>query len=214
MASPDAFSESSESPLLTVPEASRVLRIRAPTRLPTRSRVPCFWRDQRTPRRSFRTKEPARAEMGVELRCRLGPASWTVLEAMMQRASETDAGLVVAVSIRSLASSLGLSKDTLARSVRRLRDAGLVSSLQRRGTSGVFAAGCYRLAVPAVVSVPRQLVRSSRRRSRSVSRPSCPPLVRPARARSRGLRSLPVSVCLFARSSVFRQVPADWWEWS
>jgi hypothetical protein len=27
MASPDAFSESSESPLLTVPEASRVLRI-------------------------------------------------------------------------------------------------------------------------------------------------------------------------------------------
>jgi hypothetical protein len=55
-----------------------------------------------------------------ELRCRLGPASWTVLEAMMQRASETDAGLAVAVSIRSLAASLGLSKDTIARSVRRL----------------------------------------------------------------------------------------------
>ena len=83
-----------------------------------------------------------------ELRCRLGPASWTVLEAMMQRASETDGGLAVAVSIRSLASSLGLSKDTIARSVGRLRDAGLVSSIQRRDSSGVFAAGSYQLAVP------------------------------------------------------------------
>ena len=83
-----------------------------------------------------------------DVRCRLGPASWTVLEAMMQRASETDDGLAVAVSIRSLASSLGLSKDTIARSVRRLRDAGLVSSIQCRNSSGAFAAGSYRLAVP------------------------------------------------------------------
>lgn len=82
-----------------------------------------------------------------ELRRHLGPASWTVLEAMMQRASETDGGLAVGVSIRSLASSLGLSKDTIARSVRRLRDAGLVSSIQRRDSSGAFAAGSYRLAV-------------------------------------------------------------------
>ncbi len=112
-----------------------------------------------------------------ELRCRLGPASWTVLEAMMQRASETDAGLAVAVSIRSLAASLGLSKDTIARSVRRLRDAGLVSSIQRRDTSGAFAAGSYRLAVPRsclslvssrvpVAGVPAQsLVHPARRSS-------------------------------------------------
>ena len=112
-----------------------------------------------------------------DVRCRLGPASWVVLEAMMQRASETDAGLVVAVSLRSLASSLGLSKDTIARSVRRLRDAGLVSSIQRRDSSGAFAAGSYRLAVPrsclslvgssvpASVAPARPLVRPARRAS-------------------------------------------------
>ncbi len=142
-----------------------------------------------------------------ELRCRLGPASWTVLEAMMQRASETDAGLAVAVSIRSLAASLGLSKDTIARSVRRLRDAGLVSSIQRRDTSGAFAAGSYRLAVPRSCL---SLVSSSV----PVAGAPAESLVRPARrssgqlALSRGLRSLPVFVCRFAPSSISTQVHA------
>ncbi|MGK2886644.1 MAG: helix-turn-helix domain-containing protein [Rhodococcus sp. (in: high G+C Gram-positive bacteria)] len=117
-----------------------------------------------------------------------------MLEAMMQRASDTDAGLAVAVSIRSLASSLGLSKDTIARSVRRLRDAGLVSSIQRRDTSGVFAAGSYRLAVPRrclslvsssvpVAGAPAEsLVRPARRSSGqlalSLSRSEVPSRVR------------------------------------
>jgi hypothetical protein len=66
MASPDAFSESSESPLLTVPEASRVLRIGRQLGYQLAHEYLASGRDQRTPRGSIRTKEPARAAMGTE----------------------------------------------------------------------------------------------------------------------------------------------------
>ncbi len=57
--------------------------------------------------------------------------------------------IVAQVSIRSLASSLGLAKDTVARAVRRLGDLGVIDAVQSRAESGVFEAGSYRLAVPA-----------------------------------------------------------------
>lgn len=83
-----------------------------------------------------------------ELRAYVGPTAWAVLEEMMQLSTGDGDGVVAQVSIRSLASSLGLAKDTVARAVRRLRDLGVIEAVQARSSAGVFDAGSYRLAVP------------------------------------------------------------------
>ena len=89
-----------------------------------------------------------------ELRAYVGSTAWSVLEEMMQRSTDDSDHLVAQVSIRSLASSLGLAKDTVARAVRRLRDLGVIIAVQARSESGVFEAGSYRLFVPvACISV-------------------------------------------------------------
>ena len=85
-----------------------------------------------------------------ELRRHVGPTTWVVLEEMLQRSTGDDDHVVAQVSIRSLASSLGLAKDTVTRAVGRLRDLGVIDASQGRSRSGVFEAGSYRLAVPAV----------------------------------------------------------------
>lgn len=110
-----------------------------------------------------------------ELRKYVGPTAWVVLEEMMQRSAGDGDRVVAQVSIRSLASSLGLAKDTVARAVRRLRDLGIIAAVQARSESGVFEAGSYRLAVPVAcmsVACPSQTPvspsaprRSSARRS-------------------------------------------------
>ena len=89
-----------------------------------------------------------------ELRRHVGPTAWVVLEEMLQRSSGDDGHVVAQVSIRSLASSLGLAKDTVTRAVGRLRDLGVIDASQARSRSGVFEAGSYRLAVPAVCLSP------------------------------------------------------------
>ena len=83
-----------------------------------------------------------------ELRAHVGSTAWAVLEEMMQRSTGEGDHVVAQVSIRSLASSLGLAKDTAASAVRRLRDLGVIDAAQSRAESGVFEAGSYRLAVP------------------------------------------------------------------
>ena len=83
-----------------------------------------------------------------ELRSYVGSTAWAVLEEMMQRSTGDGDHLVAQVSIRSLASSLGLAKNTVARAVRRLRDLGVITAAQARSESGIFKAGSYRLAVP------------------------------------------------------------------
>ena len=85
-----------------------------------------------------------------ELRRHIGPVAWVVLEEMLQRSTGDGGHVVAQVSIRALASSLGLAKDTVARAVGRLRDLGVIEAAQARSSSGVFEAGSYRLAVPAV----------------------------------------------------------------
>ena len=166
-----------------------------------------------------------------ELRRHVGPTTWVVLEEMLQRSTGDDGHVVAQVSIRSLASSLGLAKDTVTRAVGRLRDLGVIDASQARSRSGVFEAGSYRLAVPAVCLSPAGPSQPSA--LSPAPRPSfccsvcsslpllcCssvsvrPPLVRPALPPSRGLRPVPVFVSRFARSSISRQVPAGWWEWS
>jgi len=89
-----------------------------------------------------------------ELRAFVGSTAWSVLDEMMQRSTGDGDHVVAQVSIRSLASSLGLAKDTVNRAVRRLRDLGVIDAVQARAESGVFEAGSYRLAVPvACISV-------------------------------------------------------------
>lgn len=68
----------------------------------------------------------------------------------MQRSTGDGDHIVAQVSIRSLASSLGLAKDTVNRAVRRLRDLGVIHAEQPRSDSGVFQSGSYRLDVPSV----------------------------------------------------------------
>ncbi len=81
------------------------------------------------------------------LRRRLGPLAWVVLEAAV---SESCDG-VASVSARSIAAALGVSKDTAARAVRRLTDAGLMQRLGRQGDGGRFTPGRYRLLVSSDV---------------------------------------------------------------
>lgn len=97
--------------------------------------------------------EPTRRAIVVgpkahELRRYVGSVSWAVLEEMMQVATGPSDRLVAEVSIRSLAASLGVAKDTVARAVRRLRDLGVIEAEQPRSASGVFQTGAYRLVVP------------------------------------------------------------------
>jgi DNA-binding Lrp family transcriptional regulator len=83
-----------------------------------------------------------------ELRVYVGPTAWSVLEEMLQRSTGDGDHTVAQLSIRTLAPSLGLAKDTVARVVRRLRDLGVIDAAQACSSSGVFAAGSYRLDVP------------------------------------------------------------------
>lgn len=110
------------------------------------------------------------------LRAYVGPSAWAVLEEMMQRSTDDGDQVIAQVSIRSLASSLGLAKDTVARSVRRLRDLGVVGAVQTRSETGTFQAGSYRLAVPAaclsVVCLVQPSIASSSVRCSSARRSS------------------------------------------
>jgi DNA-binding transcriptional ArsR family regulator len=86
-----------------------------------------------------------------ELRRAIGPTSWAILEEMALRSTDVGEFRVARVSVRALASSLGLAKDTAARAIRRLRDAGLVTAVQERKQSGIFDVSTYRLSVPSEV---------------------------------------------------------------
>ena len=97
--------------------------------------------------------EPTRRTIVVgpaahELRRHVGATSWVVLEEMMQATTGPADRPVAEVSIRSLAASLGLAKDTVTRAVRRLRDVGVIEIEQRRSERGLFQTGVYRLAAP------------------------------------------------------------------
>ena len=88
-----------------------------------------------------------------DLRRTLGPTSWVVLEELLLRSSGTADECVACVSVRSLAASLGLAKDTAARAIRRLRDTGLVTVAQQRTKAGIFDTGTYVIAMPEGVSL-------------------------------------------------------------
>ena len=88
-----------------------------------------------------------------ELRRALGPTSWMVLEELLLRSTGPADVCVARVSVRALAASLGLAKDTAGRAIRRLRDTGLVSVAQQRTEGGVFDTGTYLIAVPDCITL-------------------------------------------------------------
>ena len=71
---------------------------------------------------------------------------------MLLASDEAGGACTATVSVRGLASSLGLAKDTVARSIRRLRDAGVLSASQSRNERGVFEVGTYAINVPDCIS--------------------------------------------------------------
>jgi len=76
-----------------------------------------------------------------------------VLEELLIRSTGPTDSCVACVSVRALARSLGLTKDTVGRAIRRLRYAGLVTVAQQRTDAGVFDTGTYLIAVPECISL-------------------------------------------------------------
>ncbi len=77
-------------------------------------------------------------------RRRLGTTAWAVLEDVALDAHLEDSGRLVAVTkVRRIALHLGISKDTAARALLRLAEAGLVERQSRRDESGTFSASVY-----------------------------------------------------------------------
>lgn len=79
----------------------------------------------------------------------LGQTAWVVLIHLY--GSPTAASRSVTASTRTLATDLGLSKDTCARAIRTLRDAGLINVDTSRTELGRFGTIRYRLLAPAKV---------------------------------------------------------------
>ncbi len=88
-----------------------------------------------------------------ESRRALGPTSWMVMEELLMRSTGPADACIASVSVRTLAASLGLAKDTVCRAIRRLRDAGLVTVAQLRTVAGIFDTGTYLIAVPDCIAL-------------------------------------------------------------
>ena len=88
------------------------------------------------------------------LRRELGLTAWAVLQEVALDATDDAGPMVAAVSARSLASSLGIGKDTAARALARLVDAGVLTRrCGARGTGGAFTRGGYVVHLDSVIGV-------------------------------------------------------------
>jgi len=111
-------------------------------------------------------------EAASELRRALGPTSWVVFEELLLRSSGTSDDCVACVSVRAVAASLGLGKDTAARAIRRLRDSGIVTVAQARTDTGVFDTGTYVIALLDGVTLLASAPTPPQPRARAVRRDS------------------------------------------
>lgn len=102
-----------------------------------------------------------------EVRRVLAPSAWMVLEELLLCSSASiDGERVACESVRTLSRSLGLSKDTVARAIRQLHGAGLVTVAQRRTDAGTFESGSYAITLPDGVTVTVPAPVSPRNRAR------------------------------------------------
>lgn len=87
-----------------------------------------------------------------ELKRRLGPTAWAVLEDVALDAVPDEEGrLVATTSTRRIAENLGLAPGTASRALSRLREVGLVSFVRQSGAGGRFGLSAYVLGtVPGV----------------------------------------------------------------
>lgn len=81
---------------------------------------------------------------------RVGPLAWTTLQDLALSSHRSDQGWVVAVGVRDIAADLGVTKDTAARAVSILIDAGLVSRGRVSTPEGRRRSG-YLLQLPAPI---------------------------------------------------------------
>ena len=120
------------------------------------------------------------AEAG-DLRRALGPTSWMVLEEVLHASQPADTGSTRACawSVRDLARRLGLDKDTVARAVQRLVDAGLVSRSQTRTTAGTFARTTYSIALLDGIRLVDRTATPTQSNSTTPDLPTAPVLTSP-----------------------------------
>ena len=114
-----------------------------------------MWRSSRLGLRMIASPSPCSLVLepaARALRREFGPTSWSVLEEMLLCSTADVDDCTAAVSVRTLGASLGLAKDTVARALRRLQAAGIVTAVTARTPAGTFAAGGYRITVPHAVS--------------------------------------------------------------
>ena len=107
----------------------------------------------------------------------VGPLAWVVLIHLY--GSPTTASRSVTASTRTLATDLGLSKDTCARALRTLRSAGLTDVDTTRTEHGRFGTILYRLLAPP------KLLRTQTNPVHDVEppQPAAPPIARPTPTR-------------------------------
>ena len=84
----------------------------------------------------------------ADVRRAVGPTAWAVLECLAANADQIAGETVSYESVRRVAAALDLAKDTVARALRRLADAGLVVYVPGRSDDGRFAPSHYRLTFP------------------------------------------------------------------
>jgi DNA-binding IclR family transcriptional regulator len=85
------------------------------------------------------------------VRVQIGPIGWVVLEAMASQAPPSRGVTEVACSARSLAKVVGVSKDTVARSLSALIVLGIVERVHHRDElSGRFSSTTYRVDLALV----------------------------------------------------------------
>lgn len=118
-------------------------------------------------------------ELGAaEVRRRLGPVPWFILEELLLNESESTNGpFVVEDSSRGLAAAVSLNKDTIARALSALTRAGVVTAWRQSKDAGRFSAGSYQVeSVPGV-----QRISSSRPVPSSKGSQARPEAPRPTR---------------------------------
>ena len=85
------------------------------------------------------------------VRGQVGPIGWLVVEAIAAHAPPSRGIVEARCSSRSLARSIGVSKDSVARALRSLTEAGVVMRVDHRDEfSGRFESTTYRVALASV----------------------------------------------------------------